>query len=130
MEFADFQRQLAALERERGWDRVLPSHTFVHIAEELGEVGRILQCLEGYRESELDREALHAELAGELADLATLLFKLANQHGIDMGAAMQDNIVKFLERYHDIEMCRREFDRYASYQERNLDWIRGQGEPE
>jgi len=35
MEFSAYQRRLESLERERGWDRVLPSHTFLHMGEEL-----------------------------------------------------------------------------------------------
>jgi NTP pyrophosphatase (non-canonical NTP hydrolase) len=123
--FAEYQRRLADLERERGWDRILPSHTFLHMAEELGEIGRVIQCLEGYRESDASPEALQQELAGELADLAAFVFKLASQQGIDVGTAMQDQLRKFTSRYHDVELGRREMDRYVAYQEHNLDWIRG-----
>lgn len=123
--FAEYQRRLAELERERGWDRILPSHTFLHMAEELGEIGRVVQCLEGYRESDATPEALRQELAGELADLAAFVFKLASQQGIDVAAAMQGQLRKFTSRYKDVELGRREMERYVTYQERNLDWIKG-----
>jgi len=123
--FAAYQRRLADLEHERGWDRILPSHTFLHMAEELGEVGRVVQCLEGYRESEATPEALRQELAGELADLAAFVFKLASQHGIDVATAMQDQLQKFVSRYDDVEQGRREMARYVAYQERNIEWIKG-----
>ena len=125
MEFSEYQRRLDGLERECGWERVLPSHTFVHMAEEMGEVARLLECMEGYRETDRSPEALRADLAGELADLAGLIVKLANQHDIDMDAAMQAHLKKFVARTPDVEECRREMARYVAYQERNLDWIRG-----
>jgi NTP pyrophosphatase (non-canonical NTP hydrolase) len=125
MEFSEYQRKLAALEQERGWDRVLPSHTYLHMGEELGEIGRVLQCLEGYRTTEKSREALSEELAGELADLMAFIFKLANQHDIDMDEMMQWHLEKFVSRHPDIEQGHREMARYVTYQERNLDWIKG-----
>lgn len=125
MEFYEYQRQLKELEQERGWDRTLPSHTFLHMSEELGEIARVLECLEGYRETNLDRNALGRELAGELADLMAFVFKLASQHSIDLDQTMQDHLVKFQSRYHDIEAARQEIARYVSHQERNLDWIKG-----
>jgi NTP pyrophosphatase (non-canonical NTP hydrolase) len=125
MEFLEYQRKLLALERERGWDRALPSHTFLHMGEELGEIGRVLQCLEGYRGTEQSHEALCEELAGELADLAAFIFKLANQHGIDMDETMRRHLEKFIGRHQDIEEGHREMARYVAYQKRNLEWIEG-----
>lgn len=125
MDFAEYQQKLAALEHERGWDRVLPSHTFLHLGEELGEIGRIVQCLEGYRGTELDRQALCAQLSGELADLIGLLFKLASQHDIDMDRAMQAHLDKFVARFPDIERGRQEMTRYIAYQKENLAWVQG-----
>jgi len=129
VKFSEYQRRLRALERERGWNRVLPSHTFLHMGEELGEIGRILQYLEGYRESDRDREALCHDLAGELADLMAFIFKLASQHDIDMGETMRAHLRKFVARHGDIERGWREMARYVTYQERNLDWIKGNPSP-
>jgi NTP pyrophosphatase (non-canonical NTP hydrolase) len=126
MEFSEYQQKLATLERERGWDRVLPSHTYLHMGEELGEIGRVLQCLEGYRGTEQSREMLGEALAGELADLMAFIFKLANQHNIDMDKTMRRHLKKFMSRYQDIEEGHREMARYIAYQERNLEWIKGQ----
>ena len=125
VEFSEYQHQLLSLERERGWERVLPSHTFLHMGEEMGEIGRILQYLEGYRETDLSTGQLHADLAEELADLMAFIFKLASQHDIDMGEAMHTQLAKFVSRNRDIDVGRREMARYVSYQERNLAWIKG-----
>jgi NTP pyrophosphatase (non-canonical NTP hydrolase) len=127
MEFREYQRQLDALERERGWERVLPSHTYLHMGEEMGEIARILECLEGYRTTDQSRAQLQEALSGELADLMAFLFKLANQHEIDMGSAMQAQLSKFAARYEDIERGRQEMARYVAHQEQNLTWIKGDG---
>jgi NTP pyrophosphatase (non-canonical NTP hydrolase) len=128
MEFSEYQHRLDTLERECGWERVLPSHTFVHMVEEMGEIARLLECMEGYRESDRSPEALRADLAGELADLTGLIVKLANQHNIDIDAAMQAHLIKFVGRTPDKEECRREMARYMAYQERNLAWVKGESE--
>ncbi len=39
-----------AVDKERGWDRALLSHTLLHAVEEMGEVSRHIQAFEGYRE--------------------------------------------------------------------------------
>jgi NTP pyrophosphatase (non-canonical NTP hydrolase) len=129
LEFSEYQRRLKAFEQERGWDRVLPSHTFLHMGEELGEIGRVLQYLEGYRETDLDREALCASLAGELADLTAFVFKLASQHGIDVGETMRAHLEKLEMRYDDVAQGRQEMARYVTHQDRNLEWIRGATTP-
>jgi NTP pyrophosphatase (non-canonical NTP hydrolase) len=128
MHFREYQSQLRALEQERGWDRVVPSHTFVHMAEEMGEISRVLQCLEGYREATQSREELCAALGGELADLMALTCKLASQHGIDVDEAMQKHLEKFISRYHDVEQGRQEMVRYIAHQEQSLDRIKGKGD--
>ncbi|MBW1682976.1 MAG: hypothetical protein JRF59_09200 [Deltaproteobacteria bacterium] len=125
MEFSAYQRRLESLERERGWDRVLPSHTFLHMGEELGEIGRVLQCLEGYRGTDKSRETLCGDLAEELADLTAFIFKLASQHGIDMDETMRRHLDKFMERHRDVAEGRNEMARYIAYQERNLERIKG-----
>jgi NTP pyrophosphatase (non-canonical NTP hydrolase) len=125
MEFSDYQQQLARLERERGWDRVLSSHTFLHMGEEMGEIARVLQCLEGYRDTKLSEPELRDALSGELADLTAFVFKLANQYGVDMDRTMRAHIEKFLSRHDDVQQGREEMARYVAHQEKNLDWIRG-----
>lgn len=125
MKFQEYQSKLKALEHERGWDRVLPSHTFLHMGEEMGEIARVLECLEGYRTTDLSPDELRQQLSGELADLTAFVFKLANQYEIDLGQAMQEQMNKFLSRYHDVQQGQDEMARYVAYQERNLEWIKG-----
>ena len=126
MEFSEYQRQLHSLECERGWDRVLSSHTYLHMGEEMGEIGRVLQYLEGYRETDRTHETLCGDLALELSDLMAFIFKLASQHSIDVDEAMRAHLQRFCDRHRDVEKGQQEMSRYVSYQERNIDWIRGQ----
>ena len=50
MHIREYQEWLQAWDKARDWDRVLPSHTLLHALEELGEVSKLVQKLEGYRE--------------------------------------------------------------------------------
>jgi NTP pyrophosphatase (non-canonical NTP hydrolase) len=89
MHIRDYQVWLEAWDKARTWDKTLPSHTLLHALEELGEVSRLVQIIEGYRATDTLPEDLRAELALELSDLQVMLFKLAYQCGIDMEEAMQ-----------------------------------------
>jgi NTP pyrophosphatase (non-canonical NTP hydrolase) len=89
MHIREYQQWLEEWDRTRTWDRVLASHTLLHAMEELGEISKLVQMLEGYRPVEPDDLALwRQELALELSDLQVMLFKLAYQCGIDMESAM------------------------------------------
>ncbi len=125
MDIAAYQRWLQEYDRLRGWDRVSPSQTFVHLMEELGEVARLVLHLEGYKPGEGREDELKAELAEELGDAATFLFKIAYQFGIDMEAAMKGNMPKAEGRY-SIEVGRADMARYIQRQEENLARIKGE----
>ena len=89
MHIREYQEWLQAWDKARDWDRVLPSHTLLHALEELGEVSKLVQRLEGYRELDPDEiETVKSELALEFSDLQVMLFKVAYLCGIDMEDAM------------------------------------------
>ncbi len=89
MHIREYQQWLEEWDRTRTWDRVLASHTLLHAMEELGEISKLVQMLEGYRPVKPDDlELWRQELALELSDLQVMLFKLAYQCGIDMESAM------------------------------------------
>jgi len=81
MQIREYQTWLQAYDVARGWDKITPAHTFLHLAEELGEIAREVQYFEGYRDAEGAGD-LHSNLAEELADCATFLFKLAYLCGV------------------------------------------------
>ena len=102
MHIREYQRWLEAWDKARDWDKVLPSHTLLHALEELGEISKLVQMIEGYRAMEPD--ALHqvrSELALELSDLQVMLFKLAYLCGIDMEDAMRRGQAKADARFPD-----------------------------
>ena len=125
MEIAEYQRWLEEYDRLRGWDRVSPSQTLVHLMEELGEVARLVLHLEGYKPGEGREGEIKAELAEELGDTATFLFKSAYQFGIDMEAAMKGNMPKAENRY-SVEEGQADMARYIQRQEENLARIKGE----
>lgn len=98
MRIREYQAWLQAYDEARGWDRVAPPHTFLHLIEEIGEIARQVEYLEGYRET-ADTKQVRARLAEELADAATFLFKLSYQCGVDLEDALRGNMTKAEERF-------------------------------
>jgi NTP pyrophosphatase (non-canonical NTP hydrolase) len=101
MHIRDYQTWVESWDKARAWDKTLPSHTLLHALEELGEISRLVQTLEGYRETGSTPEALRDELALELSDLQVMIFKLAYQCNIDMEAAMRRGQEKADARFPD-----------------------------
>ena len=102
MHIREYQTWLQNWDTARDWDRVLPSHTLLHAVEEMGEVSKLVQMVEGYRAPNPDDLALiRSELALELSDLQVMLFKLAYLCGIDMEEAMVRGQAKADQRFPD-----------------------------
>lgn len=102
MHIREYQAWLEQWDRERTWEQVTLSHTMLHALEELGEVSKLVQMVEGYRKpNPLDPTALRDELALELSDLQVMLFKIAYLCGIDMEEAMMRGQHKADTRYPD-----------------------------
>lgn len=123
MEIREYQAWLQAYDEARGWDRVAPAHTLVHLVEEIGEVAREVECFEGYREAD-NLEAVRAHLAEELADAATFLYKLAYQYDVDLEDALKGNMTKAESRF-SVEFGRADMQRYIARQVENLARIQG-----
>jgi NTP pyrophosphatase (non-canonical NTP hydrolase) len=102
MQIREYQAWVEAWDRARTWDRVLPSHTLLHALEELGEVSKLVQQVEGYRDpGDQDLATLRDDLALELSDLQVMVFKIAYLCGIDMETAMQRGQAKADARFPD-----------------------------
>lgn len=102
MHIRDYQQWLQAWDKARTWDQVLPSHTLLHALEELGEISKLVQMIEGYRAPDpADLAQLRADLALELSDLQVMIFKLAYLCGIDMEEAMTRGQQKADARFPD-----------------------------
>ena len=70
------------------------------LAEEVGEVARIIARTYG-EQSEKDKGTGPGELADELADVLFVLICLANQTGIDLEQALEENLRKKTDRDFD-----------------------------
>lgn len=66
------------------------------LTEEVGEVARIIARTHGEQSSK--KNDLDKELADELADVIFVVTCLANQSGIDLTKALQNNMEKKLSR--------------------------------
>jgi NTP pyrophosphatase (non-canonical NTP hydrolase) len=123
MHIREYQQWLEAWDKARTWDQITLGHTLLHALEELGEVSKLVQMLEGYRPpnpAELD--ALRAELALELSDLQVMLFKIAYLSGIDMEQAMVRGQQKANARFPDPAAGPAD---QRAYQARFLQYLRG-----
>lgn len=118
MHIREYQIWLKAYDEERGWDKISPAHSFLHLVEEIGEIARQVEYLEGYRDFESAQE-VHGHLAEELADAATFLYKLAYQCGVDLEDALRANMSK-AERRFSVDFGRSDTERYLARQAENL----------
>jgi NTP pyrophosphatase (non-canonical NTP hydrolase) len=118
MHIREYQTWLEAYDEARGWDKISPSHSFLHLIEEIGEIAREVECMEGYRDDN-DDDRVRARLAEELADAATFLYKLAYQSGIDLEDALKANMSKAENRF-SIAFGRADTERYLARQAENL----------
>lgn len=101
------QERLRRFDAIRGWDRVRPEHTYLHLMEELGEVARELLRRAAYKEGA-------PNLTEELADAGLLLYKLADQLGIDLEAAMLRKLEANEARY-PVASSREALERYLAH---------------
>ena len=118
MHIREYQTWLQTYDEARGWDKISPPHTFLHLIEEIGEIAREVEYLEGYRDAD-SSDDVRARLAGELADAATFLYKLAYQCGVDLESALQANMTKAEERF-SVAYGRADTMRYLARQAQNL----------
>ncbi len=130
MHIRDYQRWLVEWDTVRTWDRVLLSHTLLHATEELGEISKLVQMIEGYRALDPpDEDAVRDLLALELSDLQVMLFKIAYQCGIDMEDAMRRGQEKADARFPDPGSGPAQRDEYWARFRRRLDALDPPGRP-
>ena len=122
MHIREYQLWLQAYDEARGWDQISLAHTFLHLIEEIGEIAREVEYLEGYRDA-TDADEVRAHLAGELADAVTFLAKLAYQCGVDLEDALRANMTKAEDRF-SVAFGRTDTERYLARQVENLAQMR------
>jgi NTP pyrophosphatase (non-canonical NTP hydrolase) len=124
MHIREYQQWLQAWDHARTWDQTLLSHTLLHAVEEMGEVSKLVQMMEGYRPLKpADLDLVRSELALELSDLQVMLFKIAYLCGIDMEDAMIRGQHKADARFPDPAIGHADL---AAYHERFAAYLRSQ----
>ena len=118
MHIREYQLWLQAYDEARGWDRISLAHSFMHLIEEIGEIARQVEYLEGYRDA-ADAGEVRAQLVEELADAVTFLYKLAYQCGVDLEDALKANMTKAEDRF-SVAYGRTDTKRYLARQAENL----------
>lgn len=87
MNLAEYQKLIAQLVKERGYDKELPSEVFLLLVEEVGELGKAIRKSSGMKVS--DHSKKH-QLEHELADVFWLTIDLANRFDIDLAKAFAE----------------------------------------
>lgn len=83
------QEAFERFERERGWDRLPVADVYIHLIEELSEIGRYILYEDGYKKEGLghDGDEEKLELEREFAQAFSLFLQLANHFDVDLQSA-------------------------------------------
>ena len=96
MEISEMQKQVDQWIKEKGVRYFDPLTNLAMLTEEVGEVARIMARKYGEQsEKESDKGK---ELGDELADVLFVLVCIANQTGVDLTQAFEQNLLKKNER--------------------------------
>ena len=101
MNLDDIQKKKLEFDTERGWHKNRASNVFVHLIEELGEVGRYISFEEGYKKKGggSGRDIDKNELSREVAQVFLLFLQLASYYEIDLEKAVLDELKIAKERF-------------------------------
>lgn len=83
---ADLQEHIAAISRERGWDKNTHTETFLLFVEEVGELAKEIRNTTGLY-AKKPKVAARRALEEEFADTLNYLLELANTFGVDLEKA-------------------------------------------
>lgn len=107
MRLKQLQSWMRAFEKHRGWDYFPSSLIFVHLTEEISEIGEHILFEEGYKmkPSAHTTQPSHRSMGSEFAQVLTLIAQLANRFHVDLETALTRE-VKVMERRFDAETWR------------------------
>ena len=83
---ADFQRYVAELEMERGFEDQTVRDKCLLLGEEIGELFKAIRRADGLK---VDHESTFGEIGDELADVLIYLCAIANRCDVDLEAAFR-----------------------------------------
>lgn len=101
MDLKNLQKIAEEFDRKRNWHKFRASNVFVHLVEELGEIGRHISFEEGYKKEgfgnspNINRE----ELKREFAQVFKLFVQLANHYLIDLEKALVEELEIMKKRF-------------------------------
>ena len=96
---AEIQSDIDTWIRKVGGGYWSPHENIARIAEEVGELARLVKHLYGPKPKKPEEAA--QELGEELADIVFAVICLANSEGIDLGASLDSVLVKVWNRDRD-----------------------------
>lgn len=99
MSLADYQKKIDDALQPFEKPYWAPLSQFARLAEEVGEVSRILN--DAYGDKPKKSDEVHKELADELADVLFVVLALANSEGIALDEALNRSIDKLRTRDRD-----------------------------
>lgn len=100
MNLKDMQNSKKKFDKERGWHKFDASNVFVHLIEELGEIGRHINIEEKYKEHKgHTNKPLRGELEREFAQSLMLFLQLANHYEIDLESAFASELEIMKKRF-------------------------------
>jgi NTP pyrophosphatase (non-canonical NTP hydrolase) len=91
----DLQAYIAAICKQRGWDKNSHTEIFMLFIEEIGELAKAMRNAENLYQENIQNKPL-SNLREEFADVLNYLLDLANHFNVDLEAAFRekDNINK------------------------------------
>ena len=111
MNLIELQDAIKRFERERAWDKFPESLIYIHLIEEITEIGRFILEKEGYKVSKLGHAPVKIEeLESEFAQAFTLFIQLANRFNINLQKSLEKELEKMEERF-----PKEEWRRYLNY---------------
>jgi NTP pyrophosphatase (non-canonical NTP hydrolase) len=100
MELRQLQKKQFVFDNTRGWDKFPASQIFVHLIEELGELGNYILYKEGYKKKGLGHEGIDEKnLEKEFGQVFSLFLQLANNLGINIENAYLSEISNMEKRF-------------------------------
>ena len=112
MHLRELQRLMRDFEMERGWDRFPASLTYVHLLEELWEIGEHILFNEGYKKAGLGHREPLGNVDREFAQALSLLLQLSNSFNVDLEDAFQKEY-RVMEGRFDKEAWRNYMEKYG-----------------
>ena|SRR3989338_7541765 len=120
MNIKEIQSVKERFDKARGWDKFDASNVFVHLVEELGEIGRHVNIEEGYKKNKGHiNKPERSDLEREFAQTLMLFLQLANHYGIDLESAFS-NELKIMEKRFGRDSVRKNLSSLKSIQIRNV----------